>query len=74
MPVPEFGSLQAWEARANAAGLLNGDPGGNDPNRANQGQGYGGTPMPYLGETKVKLVRFLIFSHLIIAHFVETAY
>lgn len=76
LPVPDFGSLQAWEARANAAGLLNGESGGNDPNRANQGQGYGGTPMPYLGETKVtfQTCQLLIFFHLIMAHFVEAAY
>ena len=53
MPVPEFGSLQAWEARASAAGhALNGDSGSNDPSK--NSQGYGGTPMPFLGETKVR--------------------
>ncbi|XWS30949.1 hypothetical protein CRYUN_Cryun23aG0035000 [Craigia yunnanensis] len=54
LPVPEFGSLQAWEARANAAGrALNGDSGSNDPSK--NSQGYGGTPMPFLGETKVEV-------------------
>ena len=51
--VPEFGTLQAWEARANAANrAANGDS-SSDPNKSAQGQGYGGTPMPFLGETKV---------------------
>nr|DAD35239.1 TPA_asm: hypothetical protein HUJ06_005879 [Nelumbo nucifera] len=53
LPVPEFGSLQAWEARANAAGrAANGDSGANDSSKSSQGQGYGGTPMPFLGETR----------------------
>ncbi|KAL4341989.1 hypothetical protein GQ457_08G020060 [Hibiscus cannabinus] len=52
MPIPEFGTLQAWEARAGAAGRGFGDPGSNDPSKA---QGYGGTPMPFLGETKVEV-------------------
>ncbi|KAK5784338.1 hypothetical protein PVK06_038861 [Gossypium arboreum] len=52
MPIPEFGSLQAWEARASAAGrAVNGDSGSNDPSK--NSQGYGGTPMPFLGETKL---------------------
>ncbi|XVF31746.1 hypothetical protein REPUB_Repub17cG0018700 [Reevesia pubescens] len=54
LPIPEFGSLQAWEARASAAGrALNGDSGSNDPSK--NSQGYGGTPMPFLGETKVEV-------------------
>ncbi|KAK6259460.1 TFIIEalpha/SarR/Rpc3 HTH domain - like 1 [Theobroma cacao] len=54
LPVPEFGSLQAWEARASAAGrAINGDSGSNDPSRSSQG--FGGTPMPFLGETKVEV-------------------
>ncbi|XVF71096.1 hypothetical protein PTKIN_Ptkin12aG0007700 [Pterospermum kingtungense] len=54
LAVPEFGSLQAWEARASAAGrAMNGDSGSNDPSR--NSQGYGGTPMPFLGETKVEV-------------------
>ncbi|XVE78478.1 hypothetical protein DITRI_Ditri13aG0148600 [Diplodiscus trichospermus] len=54
LPVPEFGSLQAWEARASAAArAANGDSGSNDPSR--NSQGYGGTPMPFLGETKVEV-------------------
>ncbi|KAL5997218.1 hypothetical protein ACLOJK_008148 [Asimina triloba] len=52
---PEFGSLQAWEARANAVGRANGDAISNDTSKSSQGQGYGGTPMPYLGETKVEV-------------------
>ncbi|ERN15868.1 transcription initiation factor IIE subunit alpha isoform X1 [Amborella trichopoda] len=56
LPAPEFGTLQAWEARAIAAGrAANGDSALNDSSRAAQGQGYGGTPMPFLGETRVEV-------------------
>lgn len=54
LPVPEFGSLQAWEARAHAAGRGgSGDAGANDGSKSSQG--YGGTPMPFLGDTKVEV-------------------
>ncbi|KAJ6850513.1 general transcription factor IIE subunit 1 isoform X2 [Iris pallida] len=53
--IPEFGSLQAWEARASASARANGDANANDPSKSTQGQGYGGTPMPFLGETKVEV-------------------
>lgn len=49
-PVPEFGTLQAWEARASAAARLAGDN-SNDPSRSAQH----GTPMPFLGDTKVEV-------------------
>ena len=53
LPAPEFGSLQAWEVRANAVARgANGDN-ANDPSKS--GQGFGGTPMPFVGETKVLL-------------------
>ncbi|KAF8407866.1 hypothetical protein HHK36_007003 [Tetracentron sinense] len=56
LAVPEFGSLQAWEARANAAGhAANGDSSANDSSKSSQGQGYGGTAMPFLGETRVEV-------------------
>eukprot|EP00262_Sarcandra_glabra_P004758 TRINITY_DN1600_c0_g1_i1.p1 TRINITY_DN1600_c0_g1~~TRINITY_DN1600_c0_g1_i1.p1 ORF type:complete len:484 (-),score=136.72 TRINITY_DN1600_c0_g1_i1:618-2069(-) len=56
LPAPEFGSLQAWEARAHAAGRsVNGDSSANDSSKSSQGQGYGGTPMPFLGETRVEV-------------------
>ncbi|KAK6134876.1 hypothetical protein DH2020_031360 [Rehmannia glutinosa] len=56
LPVPEFGSLQAWELRANAAGRsANGELNPNDPSKSSQGFGFGGTPMPYVGETKVEV-------------------
>ncbi|KAI5660152.1 hypothetical protein M9H77_28945 [Catharanthus roseus] len=55
LPVPEFGNLQAWEARASAAArAANGDL-SNDPSKSSQGLGFGGTPMPFLGETKVEV-------------------
>nr|VDD41413.1 unnamed protein product [Brassica oleracea] len=53
LPVPDFGSLIAWEARAAIAARENGELNPNDPLRS-QG-GYGSTPMPFLGETKVEV-------------------
>ena len=54
LPVPEFGNLHAWELRANAARrAANGDSSANDPSKSSQGLGFGGTPMPFVGETKV---------------------
>uniref|UniRef100_A0A1D1YH39 General transcription factor IIE subunit 1 n=1 Tax=Anthurium amnicola TaxID=1678845 RepID=A0A1D1YH39_9ARAE len=56
LTVPEFGTLQAWEARANAAGRsVTGVTSAADASKSSQGQGYSGTPMPYLGETKVEV-------------------
>lgn len=56
LTVPEFGTLQAWEARANAVARAgNTDSNANDSSRSSQGQGYGGTPMPFLGETRVEV-------------------
>ncbi|XP_020261349.1 general transcription factor IIE subunit 1 isoform X2 [Asparagus officinalis] len=55
LPIPEFGTLQAWEARANAAARISGDSSANDSSRSSQAQGYAGTPMPFLGETKVEV-------------------
>lgn len=56
LPVPEFGNLHAWEIRANAAGRAgNGDSSANDASKNAQGLGFGGTPMPFLGETKVEV-------------------
>ncbi|KAI4324632.1 hypothetical protein MLD38_030102 [Melastoma candidum] len=53
LPIPDFGNLLAWEARASAAGRgMAGDGGAND---ALKSQGYGGTPMPFLGDTKVEV-------------------
>ncbi|XP_027904288.1 general transcription factor IIE subunit 1-like [Vigna unguiculata] len=51
LPVPEFGSLIAWEARASAMGrAANGDMAGDS--KMSQ-LGYNGAPMPYSGDTKV---------------------
>ncbi|XP_009337439.1 general transcription factor IIE subunit 1 [Pyrus x bretschneideri] len=53
---PEFGSLQAWEARASAARRAeNGESSAMDPSKSSHGMGYGGTPMPFLGDTKVEV-------------------
>ncbi|CAL4933200.1 unnamed protein product [Urochloa decumbens] len=52
LPPPEFGSLQTWE-RANVGAFAHGDPSATDSSRNSQGQ-YG-TPMPYMGETKVEV-------------------
>lgn len=60
LPVPEFGSLLAWEARANAAARASGDSSAIDSTKSSQGQGYGGTPMPFLGETRVCF--YLLFN------------
>lgn len=57
LPAPEFGTLQAWEARANAQRRAeNGESSATDPSKSSHGLGYGGTPMPFLGDTKVILV------------------
>ncbi|GAV74232.1 TFIIE_alpha domain-containing protein [Cephalotus follicularis] len=56
LPMPEFGGLQAWEARASAAGRAsNGDHSSSDLSKSSQGLGYSGTQMPFLGETKVEV-------------------
>ncbi|KAL8497389.1 hypothetical protein ACS0TY_020907 [Phlomoides rotata] len=56
LPVPDYGSLQAWEARVSAAARsANGDPNSSDLSKSSQGLGFGGTPMPYVGETKVEV-------------------
>ncbi|KOM33106.1 hypothetical protein LR48_Vigan01g266200 [Vigna angularis] len=52
LPVPEFGSLQAWEARANAVvRAASGDINLGDSKMSQLG--YNGVPMPYSGDTKV---------------------
>ncbi|MQM05714.1 hypothetical protein Taro_038540 [Colocasia esculenta] len=53
LPAPEFGTLQSWEASA-AGRATNGSAGVTDT-KSSQGQGYGGTPMPFLGETQVEV-------------------
>ncbi|XP_066385868.1 transcription initiation factor IIE subunit alpha-like [Miscanthus floridulus] len=53
LPALEFGSLQTWE-RANIGAFAIGDPAAADSSRNSQGQ-YG-TPMPFIGETKVEVV------------------
>ncbi|XP_052199067.1 transcription initiation factor IIE subunit alpha-like [Diospyros lotus] len=55
LPVPEFGNLHAWELRANAAGrATGGDSSANDSSKSSHGLGFG-TPMPFVGETKVEV-------------------
>jgi transcription initiation factor TFIIE subunit alpha len=54
LPVPEFGTLSAWEVRANEAARANGDSTSNDPNKSSLD--YRGTRMPFVGETKVEFV------------------
>jgi transcription initiation factor TFIIE subunit alpha len=53
LPAPEFGSLQSWE-RLNLGAFTHGDSCAADASRNAQGQ-YNGTPMPYLGDTKVRV-------------------
>ncbi|KAK6946972.1 TFIIEalpha/SarR/Rpc3 HTH domain [Dillenia turbinata] len=56
LPVPEYRGLQAWEAQASAsARATHDDANGSDSFKSAQGQGFGGTPMPYFGETKVEV-------------------
>uniref|UniRef100_A0A7N0TVW4 Uncharacterized protein n=1 Tax=Kalanchoe fedtschenkoi TaxID=63787 RepID=A0A7N0TVW4_KALFE len=53
LAVPEFGNLQSWEARANAA---NRAANGGYPNDSSMSsQGFGASPMPYLGDPKVEV-------------------
>ncbi|BBN15758.1 transcription initiation factor TFIIE subunit alpha [Marchantia polymorpha subsp. ruderalis] len=53
---PDFGSLEAWEKRAIAAGRIPGnDASTSDLPKPSHGQGPSGTPMPFLGETKVEV-------------------
>ncbi|XP_047972628.1 transcription initiation factor IIE subunit alpha-like [Salvia hispanica] len=54
LPVPELEGLQAWLVRKATQQAANGDHNTNDPNRHMNG-GFGGTPMPYVGETKVEV-------------------
>jgi transcription initiation factor TFIIE subunit alpha len=55
LPVPEFGSLQAWEAQAGASvRAANGDNAGDSKCHL----GYNGAPMPCSGDTKVTLCCF----------------
>ncbi|MBA0703936.1 hypothetical protein Golax_016228, partial [Gossypium laxum] len=53
MPIPEFGTLLSWETRVGAAGHALNGASSNDPYK--NSQGYGGTPMPFLGDTKVEV-------------------
>ncbi|TYI18511.1 hypothetical protein ES332_A07G096000v1 [Gossypium tomentosum] len=53
MPIPEFGTLLSWETRVGAAGHALNGAGSNDPYK--NSQGYCGTPMPFLGDTKVEV-------------------
>lgn len=63
LPAPEFVTLQAWEARAHAAAQASGESNANDSSKNSQGQGYSGTPMPYLGETRVCFCTVRDFLH-----------
>nr|GEY93166.1 transcription initiation factor IIE subunit alpha [Tanacetum cinerariifolium] len=52
LEAPDYGTLQAWELRASAvAHASNSDPNANDSSRI----GMSGTPMPFLGETKIEV-------------------
>ncbi|XP_050376255.1 uncharacterized protein LOC126793700 isoform X2 [Argentina anserina] len=55
LPPPEFGTLQSWEVRAHAQRRAeNGESSSMDPSKSSHGP-YGGTPMPFLGDTKVEV-------------------
>lgn len=49
---PDFGTLVQWEKRAIGSIRAGGDN-NDDPVKAAHAQGLTGTPMPFLGETKV---------------------
>eukprot|EP00252_Welwitschia_mirabilis_P019576 TRINITY_DN4565_c0_g1_i3.p1 TRINITY_DN4565_c0_g1~~TRINITY_DN4565_c0_g1_i3.p1 ORF type:complete len:432 (-),score=130.71 TRINITY_DN4565_c0_g1_i3:866-2161(-) len=55
LPVPDFGTLLQWEARALAGRATTGENNTNEGTKTSQTQGFTGTPMPYLGETKVEV-------------------
>ena len=62
LPVPEHGSLLAWEARASAAArVANGDSGGNDLSRSSHPV-YGGSTMPLVDTKVFSFVHFYSFS------------
>ncbi|KAL0873802.1 hypothetical protein Bca101_023507 [Brassica carinata] len=54
LPFPVYESFPEWEARAAMDARENGDFNTNDPLRLEEG-GYGSTPMPFLGDTKVEV-------------------
>lgn len=63
LPVPEFGSLQAWEARASAVvRAASGDINLGDSKMSQLG--YNGVPMPYSGDTKVTFSCLRVFCFL----------
>jgi transcription initiation factor TFIIE subunit alpha len=49
---PDFGTLVQWEKRA-IGSIRAGGESNEDPVKAAHAQGLTGTPMPFLGETKV---------------------
>lgn len=51
---PDFGTLVQWEKRAIGSIRANGDN-NDDPVKTAHANGLSGTPMPFLGETKVCL-------------------
>ncbi|KAJ4912661.1 hypothetical protein Rs2_07282 [Raphanus sativus] len=53
LPFPVYESFPEWEARAAIDARENGDLNPDDPLRSQSG--YGSTPMPFLGETKVEI-------------------
>jgi len=63
LPVPEFGNLQAWEARASAAvRAAGGDINAGDSKMSQLG--YNGVPLPYRGDTKVTFFCLRVFCFL----------
>ncbi|KAL1542371.1 transcription initiation factor IIE subunit alpha-like isoform X1 [Salvia divinorum] len=52
LPAPELEGFQAWLLRMATEHAASGDHNPNDPNKPMHG-GFGGIPMPYVGETKV---------------------
>lgn len=57
---PDFGTLVQWEKRAIGAIRPNGEVSADLP-KTSHAQGLTGTPMPFLGETKVRCLIFCLF-------------
>lgn len=55
LPPPEFETFEAHDVRRRAAGHAAGDSGADDSSKSSQGLGYGGTPMPFIGESTVEV-------------------
>lgn len=72
LPFPVYESFPEWEARAAIDARENGDLNPDDPLRSQSG--YGSTPMPFLGETKVIIVVTLLNAYKSFLHIYKKIY